>query len=248
MYHYKTDGIVIRGYDYGEGHRIMVLFTENYGKIKAVARGSRKSRSKYGASLEPLTENHFLLYRKPGRPLFTITGCKILNSHFKLRKNMLLFSYGSLMLECVDIVCEKEDTFDRNSYELLKQALKDMETGATSSTALLFLFRLLKYAGYRLNFFNCIVCEKKEVENPQFSLTSGGILCSRCRKTSSVHFPISSETIKSIRKLSVERDLDSESENEISNIIRKFVKYQYEKDLKSLKFMQIFKKCTSKTL
>lgn len=241
MYSSKTEGIVVRSYDFGEGHRIVVLFTDKYGKIKAVAKGSRKIRSKYGASLEPLSENHFLLYRKPSQPLFTITGCKVIKSWDNIRGDMYLFGYASMMVEGIDYLYAREDK-EIVVYNLLKQALKDIEL-SPSSTTWLFLFRILKHAGYRLNFFSCVSCGKKvdEVIQPYFSPHDGGLICSVCRKKGELLWPVSIDTVKSIRNLSPNSTLQDSVESEIGNIIKKFIKYQFGRDLKSPDFINIFK-------
>jgi len=240
MYAAKTDGVVIRSYDFGEGHRIVVIFTRALGKVKAVAKGSRKTKSKFGSSLEPLTENSFLLYKKPNRELFTVTGCSILNSNAFIRDKMELFAYGAAMIEGIDLLCEEED-YEPVIYELLKAALSDMHDKNPSSTAWLFLFRLLKYAGYRLNFFNCVSCSSKEVENLYFSPLNGGIVCKGCRSKDSQGWRVSSEAVSAVRKLSPDRPLSAKAEKEIGNIIKKFIKYQFNKDFRSLGFLYLFK-------
>ena len=242
MYSSKTEGIVVRSYDFGEGHRIVVLFTAQYGKIKAVAKGSRKTRSKYGASLEPLSENHFLLYRKPSQVLFTITGCKVIRSWDSIRGDMYLFGWASMMVEAIDYLYASEDK-EIVVYNLLKQALKDIGEGQAPATTWLFLFRALKHAGYRLNFFRCGACEKKvnEVIQPYFSPHDGGLICGVCRKKGELLWPVSSNTVQSICNLSPNSELQDSVEREIGNIIKKFIKYQFGKDLKSPDFINIFK-------
>ncbi|MFC2061134.1 DNA repair protein RecO [Elusimicrobiota bacterium] len=237
----RTEGVVIRGYDFGEGHRIMVIFTQLLGKVRAVARGSRKTKSKFGASLEPLSENHFILYRKPGRPLFTITSCKIREPHSDLREDMNLYGYSSIMSEGVDLLHVEEDP-DPVLYDLFSQALDDIKTEYPAPVAWLFMFRLLKCAGYRLNFFSCADCGSKDLEKSEFSPESGGLLCRQCRKTDDLRWPVSTDMIKAVKKLAPDRELNLAVEREIGNIVIKFIKYQFGKEFKSLNFLNIFSK------
>lgn len=241
MYLTKTEGVVIRSYDFGEGHRIVVIFTEVAGKVRAVARGSRKTKSKFGASLEPLSQNHFLLYRKPGQALFTITGCMVLDSHSKLRENINLFGYSSIALEGIDLFLAEED-HDIALYNLFNSAIKDIENNNPASIVWLFMFRLLKYSGYRLDFFQCAGCGSKDLIRVSFSLKNGGVLCEQCCWKDKTSWPLSRKTITSIKKLAAPCKLDDDVEMEIRNVIKKFIEYQFNKNLKSLDFINLFKK------
>ncbi len=241
MYSIKTEGIVIKSYDYGEGHRIIIIFTKDYGKIRAVAKGSRKTKSKFGAVLEPLSQNNFMFHRKPAGELFTITGYKSINSHRKIRENMLLYGYGSIMTEGIDLLLSDEDP-EEYLYDLFVQALFDAEQYYASSSCWLFMFRLLKYTGYRLNMFTCAVCGKAEIRNMCFSIENGGIICRSCRHNERLNWKVSRETLTGIRKLSVENSLTDNVEKEIGNIIKKYIKYQFNKELKSMRFLKLFRK------
>jgi DNA repair protein RecO (recombination protein O) len=241
MYSTKTRGIVIKSYDYGDGHRIVNIFSENIGKVKAVAKSSRKTKSKFGSALEPLTENHFLFYKKPNNSIYTITGCNILESHSNIRENMRIFGYAAIMLEGIDLLCAEEDE-DLGIYGLISDTLKKLEHGDTAKTTWLFFFKLLKYAGYRLNFFYCSSCKNNKFKEPVvFSPKDGGVLCKSCAADKEIYWNISGNTIESIKGLASDTTLDKRSEQEIKDIISKYLKYQYNKELKSLKFLELFK-------
>ncbi|MFH1416614.1 MAG: DNA repair protein RecO [Elusimicrobiota bacterium] len=240
MYTIKTEGIVIRSYDYGEGHRIVVIFSEDKGKLRAVARGSRKTKSKFGASLEPLSENQFMLHRKPNAELYTVTGCNVLNPHARIRGNMSSFAYASLVSEGVDLLCVDEDP-DQVIYRFFSEVLDDIESCEPASSAWLFFFRLLKCAGYRLDLFKCCQCGNKELDEMVFSSPSGGILCADCRSDAKDRISVSEETLKSVRMLSPHYPLAAAAEKQISLIVEKFIKYQFEKELRSLGFLELFR-------
>ncbi len=244
MYLTKTEGFVIRSHDYGEGHRIVVIFTKDLGKVRAVAKGSRKTKSRFGASLEPLSENHFLLLRYPNKLLYTVTGCKVLNAHSKIRENMYLFGYGSILTEGIDLLCAEEDS-EPQLYRLLQQALFDIEKNNPSSSGWLYFFRLLKYAGYRLNLFTCADCGENSLQEMYFSPENGGLLCKSCNLKEHQSFRVSEKTLASIRRLSPDGILEGDVEKEIGNIVRNFIKYQFDRELKSLGFLNLFRQlCT----
>lgn len=239
MYAYKAEGIVIRNYDYGEGHRTVVLFTREFGKIKAVAKGSRKVKSRFGASLEPLSENHFTLYRKPAQELYVITGSAVLEPHSSLRKDMRLFAYASVILETLDILQAEEDP-DTQIYSMLRQALADIGKNNPAPSAWLAVFRLLKYSGYRLDFFKCVSCGGRDIGNAVFSPGEGGMVCGNCRAGSKSGWKISGAALSAIKKLSPQAEIDRKTDEEIGNIIVKYIKYQFDKDMKSMKFLKLF--------
>ncbi|NLB34523.1 MAG: DNA repair protein RecO [Elusimicrobia bacterium] len=247
MSSFNAEGILIRSYDYGDGHRIISAFTREAGKIKAVARGSRKVKSKLAAYLEPASHNIFSFHSKKGQGLYTLTGVRPLDTHEDLRKDMKLFGYASIILESVDVMTAENDP-DLILYSLLTDALKDLSAKEPSGTFCLFLFRLLKAAGYRLEMFSCISCGR-EISGKAglFSFSLGGIVCSDCRQDSPC-LNVSKKTLGYIRKLSEKLALPDDVEEEIGNIIQKYIKYEFGKDLNSREFMKIFgEKCTFKT-
>ena len=238
-------GIVLKSYDYGHGHRIVVIYTPFEGKIKASAKGSRKTKSRYAALLEPFSENKFMLYRKPGNELYTITGCFPLEANMQLREDMKLFGYASLMLEGLDILSADHDP-DRRIYSLLLEFMKELKYKKNSSCVWLFLFRLLKYSGYRLNMFSCVQCAKKADQKMLFIPREGGVGCIKCFSGEKNCIPVSVEALSEIRKLNPERVAGREIQREIGNIIAKFVEYHFNRDFKSFNFISLFDRAEDK--
>ncbi|MGM0441018.1 MAG: DNA repair protein RecO [Elusimicrobiota bacterium] len=239
-YNCRDTGIVLRSYDYGEGHRIMVIFTKNSGKVKAVAKGSRKTKSRFGSKLEPFSENEFLLYRKPGSELFTITGCYPIESNKKIREDMKRYGFGAVMVEGVNLLTAEEDP-DRKIYHLLKKYIKYVREKKAAPSAWLFLFKLLKYSGYRLNMFSCVFCGAPTGGGMAFIPSEGGISCRDCFSRKKPFIPVKYKTLKVIKRLSPDREIPPRIEREIGNIIHKFVKYQFGKELNSVKFIEFFR-------
>ncbi len=99
---YKTRGIVLKTHKLGEADRIITLLTNNYGKVGAVAKGVRKTKSKFGSRLEPFTHVDLVLYK--GRNLDTITQAEIIDSFSGIRDNFERITHGSAMLDLVNKV------------------------------------------------------------------------------------------------------------------------------------------------
>jgi len=244
---FTAEGILLRSYDYGDGHRIISAFTREAGKIKAVARGSRKIKSKFAAYLEPASLNIFSLHSKKESGLYSLTGVRPLATNGNLRSDMRLFGYASLMLESVDIMTAENDP-DLTLYSLFTDALNNLSENEISGTVWLFLFRLLKASGYRLEMFNCLNCGKDvSGKAGRFSFPSGGIICAGCAEQPP-SLKISGRSLGYVRRLSEKLALPEEAEEEIGNLIGKYIKYELGKDLKSTEFIKIFReKCTFRT-
>jgi DNA repair protein RecO (recombination protein O) len=143
-----------------------------------VAKGIRRTQSRFGARLEPFTHVNLMLYR--GRNLDTVTQADILHPFRRLREDFGLFSAGEAMLEAADKVAEEHERNVR-LFLLLKQGLQALETGPADPPAVAesFLLRLLMLSGFAPALRGCAVCGGKPVE--RFSPSQGGTVCEGCR-------------------------------------------------------------------
>src|SRR5450830_263530 len=118
MHSFKTNGIVIKRMNFGEADRILTIMTERFGKVKAIARGVRKSTSRLGGHLEPFMVVEFQLYS--GKTFYTITGAEIVsdlpNIHSDLKKMAKVFVVGEL----VDNFLHEHEKSER-IYQILAQ-------------------------------------------------------------------------------------------------------------------------------
>ena len=97
---YREKAVVLRSYKFAEADRIIVLLSENSGKIRAVAKGIRKTTSRVGARLEPLSHVDVQLYR--GRDLDTVRQVELIDTHTAMRVNLRQLEQGLSMVEAVD--------------------------------------------------------------------------------------------------------------------------------------------------
>ncbi len=216
----------------------MIILTRRLGKVRAVAKGSRRIKSKFGASLEPLTVNEFMLYRKPKRELSIITGANTVRSNLILREDMRIYAYCALMLESVDILTTQDNPHP-GVYDLLAGSLEEISAGGqVPAVTWLFIFKLLKVAGYRLDFFECPACGRKDFKKPRFFPGEGSLYCRRYSHRKGVSWPLSAEVPAAIKKLSIEYVISKKAQGEIGNIIKKFIKYEFGKKLKSINFLE----------
>src|SRR3954453_7546550 len=104
---YRDEAIVVRTYRLGEADRIVVLFTKARGKVRAVAKGVRKTTSRFGARLEPTTHVALQLYE--GRNLDTITQAESLDHFRAIRDDLDRIARASSLLEAVDHITEERE-------------------------------------------------------------------------------------------------------------------------------------------
>ena len=175
---YKEQGIVLGAVKLAEADKIVTILTQGEGKVRAVAKGIRRTTSRFGARLEPFTHVNLMLYR--GRSLDTVTQAEILSPFRPIRDDFGLFSAGEMMLESVDKVAEEHERNVR-LFLLLLQGLRALETRPADPAAVAeaFLVRLLGLSGFAPAFSACAVCGDTSVG--RFSASQGGAVCDTCQ-------------------------------------------------------------------
>jgi DNA repair protein RecO (recombination protein O) len=186
---YKEQGIVLRAIKLGEADKIVSILTQGSGKIRAVAKGVRRTNSKFGGRLEPLTHVSLLLYK--GRNLDTITQAEIVTSFRTIRGDFELIAAGETMLEAVDKVAEE---YERNVrlFLLLLSGLRALEARPRDAAAVAesLLLKLLSLSGFRPSLSACAVCGSPGPHG-WFSAGQGGVVCQGCAENDAgrVHEP-----------------------------------------------------------
>jgi DNA repair protein RecO (recombination protein O) len=175
---YKEQGIVLRSVKLGEADKIVSILTQGSGKVRAVAKGIRRTNSKFGARLEPLTHVSLLLYK--GRNLDTITQAEIVGSFRTIRGSFQLIAAGETMLEAVDKVAEEHERNVR-LFLLLLSGLRALEARPRDAAAVAecFLLKLLSLSGFHPSLSACAVCGAPGPHG-WFSAGQGGLVCGGC--------------------------------------------------------------------
>jgi DNA repair protein RecO (recombination protein O) len=175
---YKEQGIVLRSVKLGEADKIVTILTQGSGKIRAVAKGVRRTSSKFGARLEPFTHVSLLLYQ--GRNLDTVTQAEIVSPFRAIRGDFALIAAGETMLEAVDRVAEEHERNVR-LFLLLLAGLRTLEEGPADGAAVAesFLLKLLSLSGFRPSLSACAVCSAPGTHE-WFAASQGGVVCAGC--------------------------------------------------------------------
>ncbi len=177
----KTLAITLKSRKWGEADRIVTFYTKRLGKIRAVARGARRLKSRMGAALEPLTICDLNLFEKSGDSLFRVSQVDLVEPFVSFRENLGLMAAAARMANVVGAVTPDGDP-DSELFDTLEQGLHSLVMSDDPTlTALLFQIRLLGLTGFRPQTDHCAACGKTSViQEPQFSPASGGLVCAAC--------------------------------------------------------------------
>jgi DNA repair protein RecO (recombination protein O) len=175
---YKEQGIVLRAAKLGEADKIVTILTQGSGKVRAVAKGIRRTTSKFGARLEPFTHVSLLMYR--GRNLDTVTQAEIVSAFRVIRSDFSLIAAGEVMLEGADKVAEEHER-NVKLFLLLLSGLRALEDGPADAAAVAeaYLLKLLSLSGFHPSLSACAVCGRPG-PHERFAASQGGVVCSEC--------------------------------------------------------------------
>ena len=177
MTNYRDHAIVLRTYKLGEADRIIVLLTEHHGKVRAVAKGVRKTTSKIGARLEPLNHVDVLLHR--GRDLDTVSQVDLLSAHIDLRSDLDVLSAGMALLEGADHMTHDREACPQ-TYRMLLGAISTLAEGPSPVLVSAFYWKLLAAEGLSPELDRCVGCSA-ETDLVAFDIGHGGVQCRTCR-------------------------------------------------------------------
>ena len=178
---YKTQAIVLRSMRFSEADRILHLYTAGRGRIGAIAKGLRKTKSRFGARLEPLSHVELMLHQGAGE-LQTITGVELLRSHHAVREDSYRLNVGLIGAEAMLRLFGEPEANER-AFGALARFLDLLDETPTAETrpavdplALSFQLKLLWLSGYLPHLTSCVECGA-ERELVGFSPRAGGAVC-----------------------------------------------------------------------
>jgi len=179
---YRDEGVVLRTWKLGEADRIIVFLTRGHGKVRAVAKGVRKTKSKFGARLEPTT--NVALQFHEGRDLDLVTQADTIDHFRSIRGDLDRFSRASAMLEAVDQVAQEAEVNVR-LYQMLLGALRTLAADDAPLVVPAFFLKMLANEGYRPVVGSCVECGATE-HLVAFDVGAGGTLCAAHRRGTAV--------------------------------------------------------------
>ena len=223
---YKSKGIVLRSIRFGEADRILSLYTRDSGLVSAIAKGIRRTKSRFGGRLEPLSCVNFLAYE--GRTLDTVTQVEVLRSFRGVRENLRRFEAAGGMVATVRALSGGDEA-DRRVFNLLYHALEALE-GRDSGFECIgaaFSLKLSVLAGYTPRLDACVGCDRDlgDVlgEPIYFAPDLGGVLCLDCRPAASNAFPLPPGTLDALQTLVARPIRDAAIEERLGESVRRVV-------------------------
>ncbi len=245
---YKTEAIVLKHQPLGEADRLLTILTPSYGKLRVVAKGARRPKSKVAGHVEPLTRSALLLSQ--GQNLDVVSQAQAIESYPRLRSDLWLASCAMYLAELTDAFAT-EATEHYAVYQLLQTTLDWLEQGGPVGLVLRhYEVTLLGLVGYRPELHHCVEC-RRPIEPGQhvFSAPAGGIVCPACRGSVRQVRLLSLNALKVLRLLergdraAMERlRLSNELEGEVEQTLRQYVWYHLEREMKSAAFLDLLRR------
>lgn len=238
---YHDEGVVLRTQKLGEADRIVTLLTRDHGRVRAVAKGVRRTKSKFGSRLEPFSRVDVQLYT--GRTLDVVTQVEALDAHGPtLAGDYASYTAGTAMLETAERLTDEEKEPAVQQYLLLVGGLRALARGDHDPGLVLdsYLLRSLALGGYAPSFDACVRCG---LPGPHrwFSVAAGGSVCGDCRPSGSA--TVGAETLALLASLltgdwEVADASEPRSRREASGIVAAYLQWHLERGLRSLRLVE----------
>ncbi|MDJ0496598.1 MAG: DNA repair protein RecO [Acidimicrobiia bacterium] len=232
-------GIVLRSFPFGEADRVVVLLSPNHGKLRTVAKGIRKTKSRFGGRLEPFSHVDLVLYE--GRNLDTITQVAMIEPFHDLRSDLDRVVMAGVMVEVADAVAQENESSVR-LFLLLQRGLRALEAGPAHADLLTaFLLKAAETIGVAPALEHCAGCGRRDGLT-RFSFPAGGVLCEQCR-TPGAYALREGLTVYLASLAGADLgDLPDTNEafsGEARGVARRFVEYHLERQIQSLAVLDV---------
>jgi DNA repair protein RecO (recombination protein O) len=191
---YKTEAVVLRSIRFGEADRVLHLYTLERGRIGAVAKGVRKTTSRFGGRLEPLSHVELMLHQGSGE-LQTVTGVQLIRPHQAARDDYYRLSAGLIGAEAMLRLFSEQEANERaftaltRFLDLLDDAPHAAERPALDPLALSFQLKLLWLSGYMPHLDACVECGEEE-GLVGYLPDAGGAVCTACERPGTIRLSL----------------------------------------------------------
>jgi DNA repair protein RecO (recombination protein O) len=240
----RVEAVVVRHSNWGEADRLLVLFSRERGKLRAIAKGVRKMHSRKAGHLEPFTKVSLQLAR--GRDLWIVTQAETVESYLQIREDLVRTAYASYAVELVERFTYEEGA-SLPLYQLLQETLKRIASEEDCYLAVrYFEIHALDLAGFRPELTRCVGCGREiRAEDQFFDAGLGGALCPDCGLKTTTSRQITMEGLKYLRHLqrssyreAARAQIPERARREIETILQAYITYQLERSLNSPEFLQ----------
>lgn len=243
MNSYKTSGIVLKRINFSEADRILTILTERFGKVKAIAKGCRKLKSKMAGSLEPFMALDLQL--SEGKSFFIVTGAVIKTEYSNIHQNLSKTSQAFYVGELIDKFLEENQKSEK-VWKIFSEALNIIEKKDDQFSLRIFELRIIEASGFHPELYECVHCKNKLIPGENFwDAVEGGVICKNCQLIYHHGKAISDELIKIFRLIDqgkfelLERlKLSEKIKKEAEEILTEYIQSILEREVKSHKFLK----------
>ncbi|MCP4303766.1 MAG: DNA repair protein RecO [bacterium] len=232
-------GIVLRSYPFGEADKVVVLLSPNNGKLRTVAKGIRKTKSRFGGRLETFSHVDLVLYE--GRNLDTITQVSMIEPFHNLRSDLDAVVAAGAMVEIADAVAQENESSVR-LFLLLQRGLRALDKGPEHPDLVTaFLLKSAEAIGVAPALDQCAGCGRSD-DLRRFSFSAGGVLCERCRTPGAYALRAG---LTDYLALLAGADLAEMPESDVGfvgearGVARRFIEYHLERQIQSLAVLDV---------
>jgi DNA repair protein RecO (recombination protein O) len=240
----KTEAVVLHTYNLTESSKIVVLLTPGRGKVRAVAKGVRRTKSKFGSALEAITHVEAEIYFKEGRDLQNLSQAETLDPFQSIRSDLTRLGLASVMCELMEQFAQ-EDEESSPLFVLLLVALKTLAGTSKNYSSLLISFhmRLLEAAGLLPEMGRCVNCKRAIEGHGYLDARAGGALCGGCsggvgEKVYAGSLKIMQRLLTSDWTLLERTRIAQPSADEILRALNTYIIHHTGRELRSAKFLR----------
>ena len=243
---YKTEAIVLRSMDLGEADRVLTVLTPRLGKLRVIAKGVRRPRSRIGGGLQPFSDVQLVL--AVGRTFDVVTSSSLEDPHLGLRNDLHSTAAAWYVVELADLLCEGAAD-SHEAFRLLAQALSALDAGPQIEREVVarwFELALLDAMGFRPELAQCLECGAViEPTGNAYSPAGGGVLCPQCAHAAHGGRAITPDALKVVRHLQrsplvgvLQLRLTSVVQREVERLLHATVSAVLERELRSRDFLE----------
>ncbi|MCA9473729.1 MAG: DNA repair protein RecO [Nitrospirales bacterium] len=180
---YKTQAVILKSQRWGEADRIVTCYTEHVGKVRGIARGARRMKSRFGSALEPFRLIGLTLFEKNTETLARVSQADIIEPFSKLSENLSLMTAAARMVNFIQGITPDRDP-NQSTFHGLINGLTFLSDGHDPGLCtLLFHIHILGHSGFRPQLDHCADCGKMfhAATIVRFSPQAGGAVCTICQ-------------------------------------------------------------------
>lgn len=250
----KTEAVVLKSIPFRESSKIVTFYTRRFGRLSAMVKGARRSPGRFGSSLEPMSHDVIVVYKKEGREIQTLSQCDLVRPFRRLSEDLESMSAGMSMIELVWMVTREEEE-NPALFSLLTESLSAANDATKNALTVFYWYevRLAALLGFQPAFDRCAGCGKALAPEDEtrglirFHLGRGGPVCASCSPQPGQILNLTRPVLSALHELSQAAspqdagslNLDASLRDGIRDFIWKYLQYHVQ-DLRPLRTERVF--------